>query len=129
MARIMIVDDDEDVLVTLRVLLKNEGHSVIPITEGLEAMERLNSLDPIDLMLVDLRMAPVDGLELIEHARKARPNLGIIVVSAYLDDAAVQRILDMGCTAYIRKPFTAEDVLDNVREVLLETGVTSSDES
>jgi len=122
MSRIMIIDDDEDVLTTLRVLLKSEGHTVIPMTDGLEAMEYLRSLERIDLLLVDLRMAPVDGMELIRVAREVRPEMPILVVSAYLDENAIKRIEDLGCRGYIHKPFTAEKVVEQVQTILAETG-------
>lgn len=125
MSRIMIIDDDEDVLTTLRVLLKAEGHTVIPVTEGLEALERLRSLERIDLLLVDLRMAPVDGMELIRVAREVRPDMPILVVSAYLDENTIQRIEEMGCTGYIHKPFTAQKVVDQVQTVLADAGLLS----
>ncbi len=123
MSRIMIIDDDEDVLTTLRVLLKSEGHTVIPMTDGLEAMEHLRSLERIDLLLVDLRMAPVDGMELIRVARETRPDMPVVVVSAYLDDNTIKRIQEMGCKGYIHKPFTAEKVVEQVQSILAETGL------
>lgn len=122
MAKILLVDDDEDVLTTLRVLLKSEGHRVAAVTEGLEAMERLRSLEEIDLLVADLRMAPIDGLELIRVAREARPSLGIVVVSAYLDEKNIQRVKDLGCDRYVRKPFDIDEVLDAVRDVLIQKG-------
>ena len=119
MARILLVDDEPDLLQTVGVLLRSEGHSVTAVRDGLEAIKRLQSVEQFDLLLTDLRMAPVDGLELIETANKERPNMDIIVVSAYLDDEMVGQVMALGATAYIDKPFSLEDILGPVREVLL----------
>ncbi|MBN1268605.1 MAG: response regulator [Kiritimatiellae bacterium] len=123
MARILVIDDEEDVLETLRVLLKSEGHKVLPVREGLAAIELIQSLESIDLMVVDLRMAPVDGMELIRVAHQVRPQMGIVVVSAYLDEANIKRVVDLGCKVYVKKPFDVNEVLDAVREELIRTGV------
>lgn len=123
MAKVLVVDDEEDVLETLRVLLKSEGHKVLPVREGLAAIELIQSLENIDLMVVDLRMAPVDGMELIRVARQVRPKMGIVVVSAYLDENNIKKVVDLGCKVYVKKPFDVNEVLDAVREELLRTGV------
>ncbi len=118
MARILIIDDEKDILETLGVLLKSEGHEIIAVHEGLEAIKRLESLEHFDVMVTDLRMTPVDGLELIALARRERPKMGVVIVSAYLDDDTIRRAADLGCTACVRKPFTLEDILDPIRETV-----------
>ncbi len=124
MARILIVDDDEPVLMTLDVLLRSEGHEVRPVREASEAFDVLWSSQPYDLLITDLRMAPVDGFELIRVSREVRPEMPILVVSAYLDDGTVEKIESLGCAGYVRKPFTVEDILGALRKVLAsgETG-------
>ncbi len=123
MARILLVDDEEDVLTTLRVLLKSEGHEIVPVREGLEALELLRSTEVFDLLMSDIRMAPIDGVELLREARVERPNMGIIVVSAYLDDALMGELKELGCYSFVKKPFMIEEVLDSVRDELIRTGV------
>jgi two-component system response regulator PilR (NtrC family) len=123
MARILLIDDEEDVLTTLRVLIQSEGHRVFAVREGLQAMDIIQSTERLDLMVTDLRMAPVDGLELIEEARKTRKEMPIVVVSAYLDEENVKRIHDLGCRLYVKKPFNIDEVMDAVHEELLRTGV------
>jgi len=119
MARIMLVDDEPDLLKTLGVLLSAEGHEVIALEDGLKAVKRLHSPEEIDLLLTDIRMSPVDGLQLIAVAHNERPTMDIIVVSAYLDDDTVRRATDLGAAACVDKPFSVKDILDPVREMLL----------
>lgn len=128
MSRILVVDDEEDVLETLRVLLKSEGHKVLPVSEGLAAMELIQSLETMDLLVVDLRMAPVDGMELIRVARQVRPDMGVVVVSAYLDEGNIQKVIDLGCKVYVKKPFDVNEILDAVREELIRTGADLTSE-
>jgi len=118
MARILLVDDEGDLLETVGVLLKHEGHELIRTCDGAEALEYIRGLEPIDLLVTDIRMAPVNGLQLMEIAHRERPHLHIIVVSSYLDDETIQKAVDMGCSAYIKKPFMLRDILDPIREVL-----------
>ena len=118
MARILLVDDEGDLLETVGVLLKHEGHELIRTCDGAEALEYLRGLEPIDLLVTDIRMAPINGLQLIEIAHRERPHLHIIVVSAYLDDDTIRRAVELGCSAYIKKPFILRDILDPIREVL-----------
>jgi len=119
MARILLVDDEPDLLTTVGILLKSEGHEVTPVKDGLAAIKRLRSKDDFDLMMTDIRMAPMDGLDLIAMASHERPAMDIIVLSAYLDDETLGRAMGLGAAAYVDKPFSMEDVLHPVREVLL----------
>ncbi len=118
MARILLVDDEGDLLETVGVLLKHEGHELICTCDGVEALEHIRGLERIDLLVTDIRMAPINGLQLMDIAHRERPHLHIIVVSAYLDDETIRKAVEMGCSAYIKKPFMLRDILDPIREVL-----------
>lgn len=118
MAKILIIDDEAVVVQTLCTLLKSEGHDVVPVYQGSHAIPTIDRVGHVDLILVDIRMSPVDGLEVIMRARKSRPQMPIIVVSAYLDDRMIEKIKRLGATSYIKKPFTVNEVLDAVQGVL-----------
>ncbi|MGD9874966.1 MAG: response regulator [Kiritimatiellia bacterium] len=118
MAKILIVDDEIDVLETLSVLLRSEGHEVVPVSEGMEAMKKVRSMEHFDLLVSDIRMAPIDGIELLEYAKKDRPAMGIVIISAYLDEETIRRAEELGCTHYIRKPFKLDDVIFAIHKVL-----------
>ncbi|MBN1268272.1 MAG: response regulator [Kiritimatiellae bacterium] len=119
MSRILLIDDEPELLETVAVLLKSEGYDVVSESEGLEAMNRLQSTEVFDLMVVDLRMAPIDGVELITVARKECPTMDVVVLSAYLDDEMLRKVHSLGVATCIRKPFTIDEVLDPVREIFL----------
>ena len=117
MKRILLVDDDESVLKSLSVLLVSEGYEVVALTGGAETKEKVDEED-FDLLVVDIRMDPVDGMEVMAYAHDRKPDLPIIVISAYSSDEIAERSFELGCKAYIRKPFKIEDVLATVDEIL-----------
>lgn len=118
MARILIVDDEKPVVETECMLFKAEGHDVTAVSESAKAADLLQSSEPFDLLVTDIRMAPVDGMELIRLATEKRPGMGIIVISAYCSDKTVKEAMDLGCGAYIKKPFRMDEVLGAVRDAL-----------
>ncbi|NCC53304.1 MAG: response regulator [Spartobacteria bacterium] len=117
MARILLVDDEEEMVYNLSALLRHEGYQVEAVCDGLEAMNRLQSTAIYDVLVSDLNMAPVDGMEVVRTARAERPELEIIVVSGELVDGENDELRELGCRVQISKPFNAEDVLLAVRQV------------
>ena len=117
MAKILLVDDEESVLKSVGVLLKTEGHDVTPVHESDKAVDLIRT-ESYDLMITDIRMAPVDGMELMRIAHDERPNMPLIVISAYAAEKTATQSYDLGCTAYIKKPFKIQEVLDAVHTAL-----------
>lgn len=125
MARILLVDDEESVLRTVGMLFRSEGHEVVPVRESEQAAEMLKSSDKFDLLLTDIRMAPIDGMEIIRLARKVRPDMNIVVISAYCSEKTVKQAMALGCTTYVKKPFKTDEVLNAVRYALEKSGATT----
>lgn len=125
MARILLVDDEESVLRTVGMLFRSEGHEVVPVRESEQAAEMLKSSDKFDLLLTDIRMAPIDGMEIIRLARKVRPDMNIVVISAYCSEKTVKQAMALGCTTYVKKPFKTDEVLNAVRYALEKSGAAT----
>jgi len=117
MARILIVDGEITVLNSMSILLRSEKHEVTALSKGDEAIELLKK-NPFDLLITDIRMAPVDGMELIHFAHKSYPDMPIIVVSAYASEKTESESLAAGCVAYVKKPFKISEVLGAVNKAL-----------
>ncbi len=118
MATILIVDDDSLVLGTMRKILRECGnHTVVNAANGAEAQTLLETQD-IDLMITDIRMGPMDGMQLLVSARAAKPDLPIIVSSALTSDAVIQQAAQLGVAGYIKKPFRMSEMIDVVERAL-----------
>lgn len=118
----MIVDDEPDVRNMLESVLRSEGHQVLPVGDGLEAMKILRGLEEVDIMVTDLHMVPVDGLEIIETGHAERPDMDIIVLSAFINDETFQKLVELGVSGFVDKPFTLEDLFVPIREILIKRG-------
>ena len=118
MARILLVDDEESVLRTVGMLFRSEGHEVVPIREGQKAIDMIKSEEQFDLLLADIRMDPVDGMQVIKMAHELRPAMPIVVISAYCSEKTVRQAISLGCCAYVKKPFKTEEVLEAARKAL-----------
>jgi diguanylate cyclase (GGDEF)-like protein/PAS domain S-box-containing protein len=116
-ARILVVDDEPRLLNTLASLLRQQGYDVTAATGGRRACELIDQ-HPFDLALLDLRMADVDGFDVMAHLAKCQPDCGAVVVSGESAFTAVSRALRRGALDYIRKPFDPEELLATVESVL-----------
>jgi DNA-binding response OmpR family regulator len=118
--RILLVDDDPNLLVFLSDELKSDGFSVTTARDGLEALRRLEAQWP-DLMVVDMMMPRMDGLTLARQV-KQRADLPIIVLSAVDDFDAKAEALDELAEDYIVKPFHYPELRARINRVLRRVG-------
>ncbi len=113
MARVLLVDDEDTILQSLEILLDSEGHHVWKFRDSQKAADAIRA-EPFDLLITDIRMTPLDGIDLMRLAREVQPHMKYIVVTAYASEKTLKQSLALGCVAYIRKPFRMQDVLDAV---------------
>jgi two-component system KDP operon response regulator KdpE len=115
-ARILVVDDEPEILRALRTNLTAHGYEVLTATSGAEAQATYTARHP-DLILLDLGLPDLDGLELVEQIRThaATP---IVVLSARGAERDKVRALDLGADDYLTKPFGVEELLARIRVAL-----------
>ena len=113
----MVVDDDLAVLETLETML--EAYQVTTFHDGFAALEHLKH-GPVDLLVADLRMPRLDGFTLITEARRRNPKMKVLLVTAYLspDTPADGKLVGRHADAWLPKPFTREELLSKVHELL-----------
>ncbi len=119
MPRVLVVDDDPQVLKLLRVNFELEGYDVLTATNGEEALELVGRDSP-DAVVCDVMMPGIDGLEVVRRLR-AQPDtagLPLVVVSAKAQRADVSYGLELGADAYVTKPFDPSELLSVVAELL-----------
>jgi two-component system KDP operon response regulator KdpE len=114
---ILLVDDEPTILRGLQVSLESQGYTVAGVTTGEQAVARTATTPP-DLVLLDLGLPGIDGVEVLRRIRTFAPTLPIVVVSAHGDDATKVRALDFGADDYVSKPFSVPELLARVRTAL-----------
>lgn len=117
--RILIAEDNEDVALLMCNVLRNQGYNVYHAVDGLEALDMLKSEMP-DLLITDIAMPRMDGLELMHHVREDETmnHLPIIVVSARVENHERLEGIEAGAEVYIGKPFIVDELLLVVKNTL-----------
>jgi two-component system, OmpR family, alkaline phosphatase synthesis response regulator PhoP len=116
-ARILIVDDDPNILLTLEKTLLREGHLVEKAPNGAEAIQKIRQA-PFDLLLLDLNMKPVTGLQVLHAVREHDPDIIVIIFTAHSSlDSAVEA-LRLGAFDYIYKPASPDVIRQRVSQGL-----------
>ncbi|HLL03018.1 MAG TPA: response regulator [Myxococcaceae bacterium] len=115
--QILIVDDESDIRRLLREMLAFEGHEVTEAASGLEALERLRKV-AFDLVVTDVRMPAMGGLELLRRVREASPSTEVIVATAYAELDTALECLRAGAFDLLRKPFNLQELFSCVSRAL-----------
>ncbi len=123
MSKVLIVDDEPDVLLLLRVNLEAAGYETVLAADGEMALNRIAEADP-DVVLLDIMMPVMDGWGVLRALADRDQAPRVVVVSAKSSDRDVVRALTSGAVDYVTKPFDPDDLVDVVRR----TATSSSDE-
>jgi DNA-binding response OmpR family regulator len=117
--KILIVDDEPNIIISLEFLMKKEGFDIAVATDGEEALAKVASFGP-DLMLLDVMMPKKSGFEVCEALRAdpANANLQIVMLTAKGRDTEVAKGLAIGADAYVTKPFSTKELVAKVKSML-----------
>ena len=118
MVRIMIIEDSEEMRSLLKDFFEEEGLETDSVSNGGDALGRL-SKDHFDLVITDIRMPGLTGLDILPKIRRLNPGTPIIVMTAYGSDDVRRRSLERGATTYLEKPIRLSKLRTLVREVIL----------
>ncbi len=116
-ARVLVVDDEQHVRVTLKEVLSREGYEVLTANSGQEALQVMEDM-PADLVMVDLKMEGMDGLTLMGEIKQQWPTTVLIILTGYGTLESALRALRYGAHDYLLKPSGPEDIKRSVREGL-----------
>ena len=117
MANVLIIDDDVDMLSSLTDVLTQAGYDVASAASGLDALAQAETR-ALDLVISDVRMAGMDGIECIEKLSEGRPRLKNIVITGYASADVPSRAMELDSCDYLCKPFTAEQLILSVTRAL-----------
>jgi DNA-binding NtrC family response regulator len=116
--RILIVDDEKDMLVLLqRIISEETDHKLDMATNPVKAVE-LFKKSPFDLVITDLKMPAMDGIQLLEEVKKIRPEVCVVIMTAYATIETAVEAIQKGAYDYITKPFRRERILLTIDKVM-----------
>ena len=117
MKKILIVDDDKDLCFNLASILKEEGHEVITAADGKQALKAIDQSAP-DLVLLDIKLPGMDGVELLPEMKRKGSHLPIIMLTANSDVKSAVKAMKLGAYDYITKPFDDEELILIIKKAL-----------
>lgn len=117
MAKVLIVDDEPDILLMLRVNLEAEGYETAMAADGETALERL-AQERFDLMLLDVMMPVMDGWGVLDNLGRVPEPPRVVVISAKSGDRDVARALGSGAIDFMAKPFSTKELSGLIADVL-----------
>ena len=117
--KILIADDEQNIVISLEFLMKREGFEVLVANDGEEAIRRIRADQP-DLVLLDVMMPKKSGFEVCQEIRSDPEMAGvrILMLTAKGRDTEVAKGLALGADAYMTKPFSTRELVDKVRSML-----------
>jgi CheY-like chemotaxis protein len=117
--RVLVIDDEGDIRLLMRVMLRQAGVEVEEASSASEGLERLRTSEP-DLVLLDIRLPDGDGFEILEQMKQSGQieRVPVVMVSAHSTPSTRLRALAEGAAGYVTKPFTGTELLSAVERAL-----------
>ncbi|MEJ7848537.1 MAG: sigma-54 dependent transcriptional regulator [Pyrinomonadaceae bacterium] len=117
MSNILIVDDEQSYRQLLSLVFDGEGHNIRTASNGREALEML-AAEPADVVISDVKMPDMDGIEMLRAVRETQPDLGVILMTAFASVETAREAFKLGADDFIQKPFDVEELKLIVRKTL-----------
>lgn len=119
MAKVLVVDDEPNIVLSLEFLMEQAGFQVVTAYDGEAALERINDSAP-DLLLLDISLPGISGFDVLEHLRRseATAQLPVIMLTAHGRDIEREKVLALGADDYITKPFSTQSLIEKVKSLL-----------
>lgn len=115
--KILIADDEPNIVISLEYLMKREGFEVSVARDGAEALQLLREHKP-DLILLDAMMPKQTGFDVLQAIRAEQPKLKIVMLTAKGRDTDIEKGRALGADDYVVKPFSTRELVDRVRQLL-----------
>jgi DNA-binding response OmpR family regulator len=117
--KVLVVDDDPYILMSLEFLMKKNGYDVMVARNGTEALDIVGKQLP-DLVLLDITMPDVDGYEICRQIKKSArlKHTKVVFMSAKTKEADVQKGYDLGAALYVTKPFSTRELVKQIKGLL-----------
>ena len=117
--RILIVDDDESICALLSMLVKKEGFEALKALSGEAGLKIIRS-ETVDVLLVDIKMPGMDGMEVLRQVKDLSPDLPVVLITAHADVRGAVKAIQAGAHDYLAKPFDNQEVIRVLHRALAE---------
>lgn len=125
--RVLVIDDEQIVLDSVEKILAEEGCQVDKARNSREGLDRALG-EQYDLVLTDVRMPEIGGMRVLRDIKRARPSLPVVIITGYATVQSAVQAMKLGATDYLEKPFTPEELIEVVTEVLEVAGASPPEE-
>ncbi len=126
-ARILVVDDEDIIREMLQETVSFAGYNCVIAGDGREALDRI-ARDPIDVVITDIKMPGMDGIELLQRVKEAY-DTDVIVMTGFIEDFTYERIIELGASDFIGKPFRNKELIVRLKRVLRERALLAEQRS
>ncbi|MFC7367813.1 MULTISPECIES: response regulator transcription factor [Vreelandella] len=119
MAKVLVVDDEPNIVLSLEFLMEQAGFQVVTAYDGETALERISENAP-DLLLLDISLPGISGFDVLEHLRSSETTarLPVIMLTAHGRDIEREKGMALGADDYITKPFSTQALIEKVKSLL-----------
>ena len=114
---ILLVDDEKAIRETLKIILEDVGYKIFTASDGFEALKIIEN-NLIDILITDLKMPKMNGLELMERVLAIDPSIETIFISAYADIKSAIKAIKLGAIDYLEKSFTNEELISTIKKAV-----------
>lgn len=115
--KILVIDDDELILSSIKKQLKNENYEIDFINDPIKGLEFV-FCNKYDLVLSDIKMKPILGIEVLEKIKQKIPELPVIMITGFVDEKLMLKARELGCSDYLIKPIKKSVLIDTLKKVL-----------
>ena len=121
--RVLIIDDDVKVCEYLQELLTPDGCEVVAINDPQAGLEKLKAQETFHILILDLKMPGINGLELLEKIRKVDKDIAAIILTAYPSLESATDAINLDVSAYMQKPFSGDEMRETIARVARKKGI------
>ena len=116
-ARVLVVDDEDSMRELLSITLNRQGYETLVAADGVKALKMMEK-DPAEVMVTDLFMPRMGGMELLEKVKEGWPDTVVFIITAFGTIENAVQAMQLGAYDYVSKPFNMEELTRKVREML-----------
>lgn len=118
MKKILIVDDQAGIRILLNEVFQREGFQTILAANGLEALQLFG--EHVDGVILDMKIPGMNGLEILQHIKEKKPEIPVMMMTAYGEQDLINTAMAMGAVGYFTKPFNIFTVVEEVKKALID---------